>query len=314
MKIIFIDTTHPILTEMLKRQGFSCDDKSKLSKEEIAEILPNYAGMVIRSRFKIDRDFIDKGTNLKFIARPGAGLENIDVAYAQSKGIACLRSPEGNRDSVAEHALGMLLSLFNNLKRADLEVRNGIWRRTENWGVELKGKTIGILGYGYMGEAFAQRLSGFGVKVLAYDKYKQNYIGASNYLEESSLEQIFEACDVLSLHLPLSAETNQLVNTAFIHQFKKNIYLINTARGGIVNLTDLAAAIESGKVLGACLDVFEFEDSSFESTSQLLSEGMECLTKSDKVILSPHIAGWTHESNKKIAQVLAEKIISDFPA
>ncbi|MBL0048578.1 MAG: hydroxyacid dehydrogenase [Bacteroidetes bacterium] len=312
MKIIFIDTTHPILMEMLSQQGFSCDDKSKLSKEEIAAILPNYAGMVIRSRFKIDRDFIDKGTNLKFIARPGAGLENIDVAHAQSKGIACLRSPEGNRDSVAEHALGMLLSLFNNLKRADSEIRNGIWRRTENWGVELKGKTIGILGYGYMGEAFAQRLSGFGVKVLAYDKYKQNYIQNSAYMEESSMERIFKECDIVSLHLPLSAETNQLVNTAFINQFKKNFYLINTARGGIVNLSDLAAAIESGKVLGACLDVFEFEESSFESTNKLPSIGMDYLTKSEKVILSPHIAGWTHESNKKIAQVLAEKISSQF--
>ncbi len=313
MKLIFVDTTHPILIEMLTQHGFECDIKNTLSKEEIYELLPNYAGLIIRSRFKIDKEFIARGSQLKFIARPGAGLENIDVAYAESIGIKCFRSPEGNRDSVAEHALGMLLSLFNNLNKADKEVRNGVWKRNENWGVELKGKTIGILGYGYMGEAFAKRLSGFDVYVLACDKYKKDFIKNSNYIVESTLQNLFDTCDVLSLHLPLSDETMQLVNHSFIQQFKKNIYLINTARGGIVNLSDLAEGIKKGKILGACLDVFEFEAHSFERTQAQLPEAMHYLTQSDKVILSPHIAGWTHESNKKIASVLAEKIIAAFP-
>lgn len=312
MKVLFIDTTHPILNEILSSKGFVCDIQNTLSKSEIENLLPNYEGIVIRSRFKLDKSFIDKGTHLKFIARPGAGLENIDVAYAESKGIKCFRSPEGNRDAVAEHALGMLLCLFNKLKTADEEVRKGIWNRVENWGVELKGKTIGILGYGYMGAAFAKRLSGFGVRVLAYDKYKTNYIQKSNYIIETTLETVFDHCDILSLHLPLTEETNQLVNADFIQKFKKNIYLINTARGGIVNLNDLAQALQNGKVLGACLDVFEFEDTSFEATKTVLPAGMEYISKSDKVLLSPHIAGWTHESNRKIASVLAQKISAEF--
>ena len=191
-------------------------------------------------------------------------------------------------------------------------MRKGIWRRVENWGVELKGKTIGIIGYGYMGEAFAQRLSGFGVKVLAYDKYKTNYISGSNFINETTLETIFDETDILSLHLPLSNETSGLVDSGFIQRFRKNIYLINSARGGIVSLNDLATEIEKGKVMGACLDVFEFEDVSFEGTNAQLPEGMSYLTQSDKVILSPHIAGWTQESNRKIASVLAEKISAMF--
>ncbi len=313
MKIIFIDSTHPLLIEMLQEKGFVCDLKDQLSKAEIQAILPEYDGLVIRSRFSIDRSFIDCGKNLQFIARPGSGLENIDVSYAEKHGIKCLRSPEGNRDSVAEHAIAMLLSLFNNLNRADNEVRNGIWKRVENWGIELKGKTVGIIGYGYMGEAFAKRLSGFGVKVLAYDKYKKNYIQNSAYISEATLEEIWNETDVLSLHLPFTAETNQLLNTTFINQFKKKFYLINTARGGIVSLKDLSTAIENGKIQGACLDVFEIEESSFEAASVQISEGMNYLIKSDKVILSPHIAGWTHESNKKIASVLGEKITALFP-
>ena len=312
MKILFIDTTHPVLSEMLIQKGFECDIKNTLSKEEIEKILPLYDGIVIRSRFKIEKDFIDKATQLKFIARPGAGLENIDVAYAESKGIKCLRSPEGNRDAVAEHAIGMLLSLFNHLNRVDAEVRKGIWKRTENWGTELKGKTIGVIGYGFMGEAFVQRLMGFGVKVLVYDKYKSNYVQGINYITESNMNDLFIESDVLSLHLPLTNETKHLVNSEFIQRFQKNIYLINTARGGIVNLSDLAEEIKRGKVLGACLDVFEFEDVSFETTQTENTEEMKYLTQSDRVLLSPHIAGWTHESNEKIARVLGEKIIAEF--
>jgi D-3-phosphoglycerate dehydrogenase len=312
MKVLFIDTTHSVLAEKLVAHGFECDIKNTLPQEEIENILPAYQGIVIRSRFKIDKSFIDKGSQLKFIARPGAGLENIDIDYAQSKGIICFRSPEGNRDSVAEHCLAMLLSLFNNILKADTEVRNGIWRRQENWGVELKDKTVGILGYGYMGEAFAKRLSGFNVSVICYDKYKTNYAGNSTYIREANMDELFEKTDVLSLHLPLTKETQAMVSSKFLQGFKKNIYLINTARGGIVPLNDLANEIQNGKVLGACLDVFEFEDVSFESTTKGLSDGMEYLKKSDKVVLSPHIAGWTHESNQKIASVLADKIINQF--
>ncbi len=312
MNILFIDTTHPVLIELLQSKGCICDVRSNLSKSEIEVILPNYQGVVIRSRFKLDRAFIEKGKSLKFIARPGAGLENIDLNFAASKGIVCLRSPEGNRDAVAEHCLAMLLALFNNLIKADAEVRQGIWKRHENWGTELKGKTVGILGYGYMGAAFAMRLSGFGVKVLTYDKYKTNYIKSSDYIAEVSMDRLFDECDVLSLHLPLTEETNQLFTSSFINQFKKNFYLINSARGGIVNLNDLAEAIAVGKVLGACLDVFEFEESNFEDVSGNNSKGMDYLKQSNKVLLSPHIAGWTHESNEKIARVLAEKIIAQF--
>jgi len=312
MKVLFIDTTHPVLPQLLKAKGVECKMVDSLSKEEIENLLPSYEGVVIRSRFKIDADFIEKGKLLKFIARPGAGLENIDVAFAESKGIKCFRSPEGNRDSVAEHAIGMLLALFNNLFKADAEVRAGIWNRTSNWGVELIGKTVGIIGYGYMGEAFAQRLSGFDVRVLAYDKYKKEFAHGSKYIVESSLEHLFEMCDVVSLHVPLTPETLNMVSADFFKQFKKNIYLINTARGGIVNLSDLATAIKNGKVLGACLDVFEFEEQSFEHSQISSSEGMQYLIQSNKVLLSPHGAGWTPESNEKIARVIGEKIIAEF--
>ena len=223
MKVLFIDTTHPVLPQLLKAKGVECIMADSLSKEEIENILPSYDGIVLRSRFKLDADFIEKGKELKFIARPGAGLENIDVTFAESKGIKCFRSPEGNRDSVAEHAIGMLLALFNNLFKADAEVRAGIWNRTANWGVELKGKTIGIIGYGFMGEALAQRLSGFDVKVIVYDKYKKNYAHRGDYIVESTLEHLFEESDVVSLHVPLTAETLQMVNTNFFKQFKKNL-------------------------------------------------------------------------------------------
>jgi D-3-phosphoglycerate dehydrogenase len=239
----------------------------------------------------------------------GAGMENIDVAYAEKNGIACVNSPEGNRDAVAEHALGMLLALFNNLIKANTEVRNGKWLREENRGLELCGKTVGIIGYGNMGAAFAQRLQGFGVKVLAYDKYKTNF--GNDFVKESSLQEIFEQADILSLHTPLTDETNYLINNAFIKQFKKNIYIINTARGKCLNTADLVANLESGKVLGACLDVLEYEAVSFEGIdAKEMPQPMQYLMKSDKVILTPHIAGWTKESNIKLAEFLAQKIIS----
>jgi len=306
-RILFIDSNHPLLHEELQAAGFVCDLQYEWSKEKVAEELDNYTGIVIRSRFKIEKDLIDKGTSLKFIARAGAGMENIDVTYAESKGIKCLHAPEGNRDAVGEHAIGMLLSLLNNLNRADKEVRQGIWIREGNRGIEIQGKTIGIIGYGNMGSAFAQRLKGFGVTVLAYDKYKKNF--SDEYAKEAKMDELFEKANILSLHLPLTEETRFLVNSTFIEKFKKDIYIINTARGKNLKTDDLVEQIKKGKVLGACLDVLEYEHTSFEALDpSKLPDSFKYLIQSDKVILTPHIAGWTFESHEKIARVLVNKI------
>lgn len=309
MKILFIDSNHSLLHEMLKKGGHTCDLNYSWTKEEIENNIHLYDGIIIRSKIKITKEIIDKAANLKFIARAGAGMENIDVPYAESKGIKCLCAPEGNKDAVAEHALGMLLSLLNNLNRADKEVREGKWIREGNRGIELMGKTVGIIGYGNMGSAFAERLKGFGVNVLVYDKYKKNY--GNDFIKETTLENIFKSADILSLHIPLTDETNCLINDSFINKFSKNIYIINTARGKCLKTSDLVKNLNSEKVLGACLDVLEYEMVSFEAldTNQL-PEPFQYLIQSDKVVLSPHIAGWTYESNEKIASVLAEKILS----
>lgn len=311
IKILFIDSNHPLLHETLQKAGFICDLNYHWSKEEIVEHIHLYDGIVIRSKIKITRDIIDKAVNLKFIARAGAGMENIDVVYAESKGIKCIHAPEGNRDAVAEHATGMLLALFNNLCRADKEVREGKWIREGNRGIELMGKTVGIIGYGNMGSAFAERLKGFGVKIMVYDKYKKNF--GNDTIIETTQERLFEEADIISLHTPLTEETHHLINDSFINRFKKNIYIINTARGKSLNTADLVKNMQSGKVLGACLDVLEYETVSFEKLDmKSLPEPFHYLVQSDKVILSPHIAGWTFESNDKIARILAEKIKHEF--
>ena len=303
MKIFFIDTVHLLLKEELEKQNHICEEAYDKTREEILAIIENYEGIVLRSRIKMDEDFLSKCHNLKFIARVGSGLENIDEEYAKSKNIKCFNAAEGNRQAVAEHALGMLLSLFNNLNKSDKEVRNGIWEREGNRGVELAGKTVGIIGFGNNGSAFAEVLSGFGVRILAYDKYLEKY----KY--QSSMQEIFQKADVLSLHIPLTAETTYLVDENFIHQFEKPIYIINTARGKCVHTKDLVAAMKEGKVLGACLDVLEYEKSSFENlTAEGLPKEMQYLIDSEKTILSPHIAGWTQQSNRKIAEVLLQKI------
>jgi D-3-phosphoglycerate dehydrogenase len=308
MNILFIDSNHPALQEMLEKAGHTCDLQYKWSKEEIMDHIHLYDGIIIRSRIKITKEIIDKAVQLKFIARAGAGMENIDTLYAEKKGIHCLHAPEGNRDAVAEHALGMLLSLFNNLCRANKEVRTSKWIREGNRGVELMGKTVGIIGYGNMGSAFAQRLTGFGVNILAYDKYKTGF--GTDVIKEVPLAELFTQADVISLHTPLTDETHYLINDAFIQQFKKNIYVINTARGKSLNTADLVKNIQSGKVLGACLDVLEYEVTSFENLdTATLPAAFQYLIQSDKVMLSSHIAGWTYESNEKIARILAEKIL-----
>lgn len=315
MKILFIDSNHNILHETLEKAGHTCDLNYHWSKEEIISNIHLYDGLVIRSKIKITKDIIDKAEHLKFIARAGAGMENIDVEYAESKRIICLHAPEGNRDAVAEHTIGMLLSLFNNICRANKEVREGKWIREENRGVELMGKTVGIIGYGNMGSAFAKRLQGFGVKILVYDKYNPPRLEDNNFITIATPDQIFEESDILSLHVPLTEETNCLIDDEFISRFRKNIYIINTARGKCLNTDDLVKNIKSGKVSGACLDVLEYEMVSFEGLDiKKLPEAFQYLIKSDKVLLSSHIAGWTYESKEKIAKILAEKIMYLFPS
>ncbi len=309
MRVLFADSNHPVLHESLSKAGFECHLLWDLNAVELIERLPEYEVLVIRSKFKLHAALLEKCPRLKCIGRVGAGMENIDVRYATSKGIKCLSVPEGNRDAVAEHAIGMLLMLMNNLKKADEEVRKGQWIRAANRGTEIMGKTIGVIGYGNTGKALASKLSGFGCKILAYDKYLTNF--GNEFVEACSMTDIFEKCDVVSLHLPLTQETRQFANSAFFKSFKKDIYFINTARGECLNTAELLPLLDTGKVKGACLDVLEFESSSFENTTAMESEVFQSLIKSDKVILSPHIAGWTHESNYKMSEILANKIIAE---
>jgi D-3-phosphoglycerate dehydrogenase len=306
-KVLFIDRVHPILEEELTRHGFTCEDDYHGDYEEIKAKLPSYSGLVIRSRIPVDEAFLEAGSNLKFIARSGAGLENIDLAAAKKRGIAVYNSPEGNMDAVGEHALGMLLSLFNKLNKADREVRDAIWDREGNRGIELSGKTVGIIGFGHMGSAFAKRLQGFDCRILAYDNYKKSY--APSFVEETSLEEVKAESDVISIHLPLSEETNRYINKDFINSCGKNFFLINTARGKHVLINDLLEGLENGKIQGACLDVLEFEKSSFDVSKDDLPQDFKKLTELDNVILSPHVAGWTRESYVKLSKFLAEKIL-----
>jgi len=308
MRVLFADSNHPILHDMLVKAGFDCDLYWDKPAKELINLLPAYDALVIRSKFKLDAVLLEKCKFLKCIGRVGAGMENIDVQFARSKGITCLSVPEGNRDAVAEHCVGMLLMLLNNLKKADEEVRKGLWIRAENRGTEIMGKTIGIIGYGNTGKALASKLSGFGCKILAYDKYLKDY--SDQFAEESNMDTLYRECDIVSLHLPLTEETKHFADTGFFKAFKKNIYFINTARGGCLNTAELIPLLESGKVKGACLDVLEFESVSFENNTALESEVFQYLVKSNKVLLSPHIAGWTHESNFKMSKFLAEKMIA----
>ena len=309
-KILFIDSVHPLIREELASIGFECDFFPEFNRREFLSVADQYTGIIIRSKINLDKEFLDRAVKLKFIGRVGAGMESIDVDYAESKGIRCLNSPEGNRDAVGEHTLGLLLSMMNHLNRADQQVRRRIWNREGNRGTEIKGKTIGIIGYGNMGSAFAQRLKGFEANVISYDKYKHQYTDGNTL--ESSLDEIFKQTDILSLHVPLSEETLHMVDDAFLRRFQKNIWLINTSRGPVVNTADLVKNLDAGKVIGAALDVLEYEDSSFEMLSGKIPDELNYLLESENVILTPHIAGWTVESNVKLAQVLVDKIKNHF--
>ena len=311
MKILHLDKNHELLINQLNDLGFTNDEDYTSSKEKIAAKIHLYDGFIIRSRFKIDKTFLDKATNLKFIGRVGAGLENIDCDFAKSKNIELISAPEGNRNAVGEHSLGLLLSLFNKLNKADKEVRKGKWMREDNRGIELDGKTIGLIGYGNMGKAFAKKLRGFDVKVLCYD-IKQN-VGDEN-CKQVSLQTLQQNTDVLSLHTPQTEDTKQMVNVNFINKFSKEFWLINTARGTSVVTKDLVKALKSGKVLGAGLDVLEYEKSSFENlfSNNKIPEAFQYLISADNVILSPHVAGWTIESKERLAKIMVDKIKKRF--
>lgn len=311
MKILHIDSNHPLLIDQLNQIGFINEEDYTSDKSEIEKKIHQYDGIVIRSRFKIDRTFLDAATQLKFITRVGAGLENIDCEYAEQKNIRLIAAPEGNRTAVAEHALGMLLGLMNKLKDADEEVRNGIWKREENRGVEIEGKTVGIIGYGNMGKAFAKRLKGFDCEVIFYDILPNL---SDENARQVDWEEFYQKTDVVSLHTPQTPETIHMINQRFIDHFHKPFWLINTARGKSVCTTDLVKGLQSGKILGAGLDVLEYEKSSFENmfSDNELPEAFQYLIRAKNVLLSPHIAGWTIESKEKLAQTIVNKIIAHF--
>ena len=306
MKILLLDKNHPLITEQLSEKGFVLEEDFSSSYEQVLEKIHLYEGIIIRSRIPLDAHFLEKAKNLKFIARVGAGMENIDIAKAQELGIKLINSPEGNKDAVAEHVIGTLLVLMNRLFISSNEVKKGIWLREENRGEEILGKTFGIIGYGNMGKAVAKRLSGFGCKTIFYD-IKPNL--SDEFATQVSLQELQENADILSLHTPLTEDTLYMIDEEFISKMKKNFYFINTARGKNLKTSALVNALKSGKIKGACLDVLEYEKTSFENL-ETKNEDLEYLLNSEKAIITPHIAGWTHESKIKLAQVIVDKILA----
>jgi D-3-phosphoglycerate dehydrogenase / 2-oxoglutarate reductase len=304
MDCLIIDDMHESIVPLLEDCGLKVDYRPEIKRAEILEIVHNYEGMVVRSKTDVDEELISKASKLKFIARAGAGLDKIDEEAVESRGIQLVNAPEGNRDAVGEHAVGMLLCIMNNICRSDMQIRKGIWDREGNRGFEIMGKTVGVIGYGYMGQAFAKRLTGFSCKVLAYDKNRTNY--GDEFAQEATLEQIQQEADIVSFHIPLTDDNQMLVNADYLNAFQKNIFLLNTARGGILKLKDLHLALENGKVIGAALDVLDNEKLHKLTAEQ--RETLDQLIASEKVIFSPHVAGWTFESYEKINRVLANKI------
>ncbi len=311
MKLLIIDDLHPVFMEMLTSEGIAFDYIPQLKgKQELMDKIVLYEGIIVRSKVYIDKEIMDVAKKLRIIARAGAGMDNIDEEYAKVKGIVLVNAPEGNRDAVAEHAVGLLLNLFRNINRADREIRNRVWSRESNRGVELMGKTVGIIGYGNTGKAFAKKLSGFDVRVLACDKYLKNF--SDDFAIQSDLKTIQEEADIISMHIPLTPETESYVNAQFLQGFRKSIYLINTARGKVMDTSHLVEGLLSGRILGAVLDVLENEQ--LDRLTEAESERLDALLRNENVILSPHIAGWTNESYEKISRVLARKIIGTLKA
>ncbi len=306
MKILLLDKNHPLITEQLSEKGFVLEEDFSSNYEQVLEKIHLYEGIIIRSRIPLDAHFLEKAKNLKFIARVGAGMENIDTTKAQELGIKLINSPEGNKDAVAEHVIGTLLVLMNRLFISSNEVKKGIWLREENRGEEILGKTFGIIGYGNMGKAVAKRLLGFGCKTIFYD-IKPNL--SDEFATQVSLQELQENADILSLHTPLTEDTLYMIDEEFISKMKKNFYFINTARGKNLKTSALVNALKLGKIKGACLDVLEYEKTSFENL-ETKNEDLEYLLNSEKAIITPHIAGWTHESKIKLAQVIVDKILA----
>ena len=306
MKILLLDKNHPLITEQLSEKGFVLEEDFSSSYEQVLDKIHLYEGIIIRSRIPLDAHFLEKAKNLKFIARVGAGMENIDITKTQELGIKLINSPEGNKDAVAEHVIGTLLVLMNRLFISSNEVKKGIWLREENRGEEILGKTFGIIGYGNMGKAVAKRLSGFGCKTIFYD-IKPNL--SDEFATQVSLQELQENADILSLHTPLTEDTLYMIDEKFISKMKTNFYFINTARGKNLKTSALVNALKSGKIKGACLDVLEYEKTSFENL-ETKNEDLEYLLNSEKAIITPHIAGWTHESKIKLAQVIVDKILA----
>ena len=300
--LLIVDDIHPVFMEQAEAMGYTCDYRPTIKADEALQIIGNYAGLVIRSKFNVDRTVFDAATALRFICRAGAGMDNIDEAIAKEKNIVLINASEGNRDAVGEHAVGLLLSLMNNFNVADAQIRAGKWDREGNRGYELKGKTVGIIGYGFMGRSFAKKLSGFEVNVIAYDKYKTGF--SDQYAREVSMEEIVKHSDVLSLHIPLTSETKGLVNDEYLFHFKKPIFLINTSRGQVAGVQAVLNAIKQGKILGAGLDVLEVEKFPALAAQEWFNE----LKQSGKVILTPHVAGWTFDSYRRISEVMAGKL------
>ena len=307
MKILHLDNTHPYLSNELNKLGFDNFFDFKSSKKEIENKLFIYDGIIIRSRIPIDKVLIDKATNLKFIARVGSGIENIDIKHAKKNNIKIISSPEGNSNAVGEHALGMLLSLINNISYSHNEIINGKWSREANRGYELKNKTVGLIGYGHTGKSFAKKLSGFDVSTIFFD-LKSNL--KNEFASEVTLKEIKETADVISIHSSLTKESYEILNTKFINECKKPFWLINTSRGNCVKIKDLIKGIKEKKVLGAALDVLEFEKKSFEKLleTSMSNDDFSFLINSKKIILTPHIAGWTHESKLLLVKIILVKI------
>jgi len=312
MRVLVIDPVHEILMKSLSEKGYRVDYVPDITRDEVLNSIPNYEGLVLRSKMVVDSQLLERASRLRFIGRIGSGMENIDVALARKNQIQCFNSPEGNRDAVGEHALGLLLSLMNKIPRCDREVRSGKWDREANRGTELKGRTVALIGYGNTGSAFARKLSGLEVHTIAFDKYRYGFSGA--YVQEKNMEEVFDQADVLSLHVPLTEETRYMVDDAFIRRFRKPIVLINTSRGEVVRTSDLVAHLKEGTIRAAALDVLEYESKTFEKLHRVqdLPSHFTELTAMEQVILTPHVAGWTHESYRKLSEIMARKIIMHF--
>ena len=306
LKILITESIHECIIPILENIGYEVNYKPKIDRQGILDILKEYAGVIIRSKTPADKELIQAGENLKFIARSGAGMDQVDLEYAKSRNIALLNAPEGNRDALAEHVLGLLLNLINKIRNADIQVRNKTWDREGNRGVELMHRTFGIIGFGNMGEAVSKRLQGFGCKIIAYDKYKTGF--ANDFVEEVALEKLFERADIVSFHIPLTPETKFYVNDKFIESFKKNIILLNSARGEILPLKSLVKYLKLGKISAAGLDVLENEKMGRLTEEQ--SKLMDDLFEMENVLFTPHVAGWTVESYIKISETLGKKIIA----